>query len=84
MAATWLFGHSCALETPEGRFHLSREKVSSKNPSEKTIVKAVQRASALDARVEGDDGEFYNADGSCDSLQVEQPERSLWSKIFGG
>ena len=70
-------------DLPEGGFYYGDGLIQTKNPSAATIIKAWQIANALDARVEGDNGEFYHSDGSYDAVHVERPKCSLWSRLFG-
>src|SRR5690349_14401161 len=68
----------------EGGFWFYRGSIQTKNPSVEVIKKAWDIAQRLGARVEGDDGEFYRADGAYDPVHIEPPKRSLWSRLLGG
>ena len=46
---------------PEPWFNWWRGNISSKNPDQLIIAKMIQIAAKLGARVQGDDGEFYDA-----------------------
>ena len=58
-----------------------------KNPDEQIIAKMCRVADALQARVQGDDGEFYPE--ALDQQRSQEPTqkseaKSWWKKVFGG
>jgi hypothetical protein len=63
-------------------FYHYRGAIATKLLSEEIAAKAAQIAQALSARAQGDDGEFYNPDGSSDTPPPERPP-SFLSKLFG-
>jgi len=54
-----------------------------KNPDESLVLKLVEIAAALNAQVQGDDGEVYGEDGTARPLPTAQPtpEPSLLSRL---
>ncbi|MES1199065.1 MAG: hypothetical protein ABUS48_03705 [Pseudomonadota bacterium] len=83
-----------APDCAEAAFTLYRGGIRTKNPSASAIRKAWEIADKLGAKVQGDDGEFYSADGkNCyyepgDNelpVEMEAPARSeqkWWRKLF--
>ena len=57
-----IVGWSAGQET-EAAFVLYKGEITTKNPSPAALRKAYEIADKLDARVQGDDGEFYGANG---------------------
>jgi len=56
----------------------SNGQIYSKNPDREMVIKMVQIASTLDAKVQGQDGEFYDADGVVDEVQdKEEPGKKF-------
>ena len=72
--------HSQYQNPAEGRpwFHYGQGQISSKNPDEEVIAKMFQIATMLHAKVQGQDGEFYDEDGRQieERPQLMEPMRS--------
>ncbi len=63
-----------------GALAYSEGEINSKNPTEPLILKMVQIAEKLAAKVQGDDGELYPED----VLDQASEKPSLWRRLFGG
>ena len=64
----------------KGWFHFSEGGISSKNPDQEIRRKMRQIADRLRARVQGDEGEYYDHDG-----EIERgPKAGLISRLLGG
>jgi hypothetical protein len=67
-----------------GGFYWDRGRIVCKNPSHDVLAKAHGVATALNARVQGDDGEFYASDGS--PIEENRPaagKAPWWRSFFG-
>ena len=56
--------HNSKLQGGKTWFDCRRGVISTKNPDPATITKCCEIAEKLNARVQGDDGEYYRSDGS--------------------
>lgn len=56
-----------------------------KNPDREILRKLHQIAQALDAKVQGDEGEQYDADGEPIAIEGDEPpaRRPWWKRLFG-
>jgi hypothetical protein len=73
--------HSKYQDPTEGRpwFHYGCGQIYSKNPDGEVLVKMFQIATCLKAKVQGQDGEFYDEGGRqmIDKTQLNKPVRSI-------
>ena len=60
-------------------FSYSEGTIDTKNPDDSTILKMMQIATALNAKVQGDDGEIYN-EGCSSQLKTEQKLKTMLSQ----
>jgi hypothetical protein len=79
-------------EHPDPWLDWSEGNIYSKNPDDPLIDKMVAIAKKLNAKVQGDDGEFYTGGGSensvlphqPDSPQNSKPKKSWLKRLLGG
>jgi hypothetical protein len=77
------FGLGSGADDAAGWFDWSQGNVYTKNPDEHVLAKMLTLASSLAARVQGDDGEFYDSpadlhDARLPQRQVERSKRQFW------
>jgi hypothetical protein len=79
-------GHSEMKGDSQPWFDYRKGCISTKNPDEETIRKMIQIAQALDAKVQGDDGELYDKSYFSTQQQsirrVENKIRKPWWKLW--
>jgi hypothetical protein len=76
----WEWNAHSQYQDPEGGrpwFQYWRGRIYSKNPDEEVAAKMFQIATTLNARVQGQDGEFYDEDGRQidEGPQINEPSR---------
>ena len=81
-SAVWIRWSKHGMGVNEAWFHHQDGNVYVKNPEEEIVRKMVRVAAALDARVQGDDGEFYNGQAEVIDDEPEPAARKPWWQFW--